>query len=399
MTTQALAPHGTERHEWTVPGDGPPVAKEYASSVPPPLATAVVPLRPETLASCAQAGTEIAFASRINNSDSSHSAAVAALLLRIEASASAQVDGGRARIRDLARVEAGLPSTKDSRALASGLESLAAHVTAARRALGLGAMGAAHTAPHSGPQRRQVARYRAEQTWLGGSDMWPTGADYIPPLAEHVPVMMDDLVAFCARTDMDPIAQAAVAHAQLLSIQPFPDGNGRAARALLNGVLVRRGLTSDRVVPISAAILGDSRRYASAWRAYREGDAEPMVSLVARHAMSAVVESAASAERMAALPEVWMASARPRRGSTAHALIGLMAAQPILTAVEVMRLTGASQASAYEAIARLAEAGVLRRLTASRRGSVWFAGDVFAEAELVLGRLGGRLQNSAPSRR
>ena len=145
---------------------------------------------------------------------------------------------------------------------------------------------------------------------------------------------MDDLVEFCARTDVDPVTQASVAHAQLLSIQPFQDANGRAARTLINGVWRHRGLTRELVVPISAAIAGDRRRYDSAWCAYREGDADPMVSLVARHALRAAKEATASADR-------------------------------------------------------LAHAGVLRRLTVSRRDTVWVVGDVIDEVDHVVARLSG----------
>jgi Fic family protein len=199
---------------------------------------------------------------------------------------------------------------------------------------------------------------------------------------------MDDLVEFCARTDIDPIAQAAIAHAQFLSIQPFDDANGRAARFLINGVLRRRGLTTGLVVPISASIAGDRRRYDSAWRAYRQGDPDAMVSFVARHALLAISQASASADRIALMRRDWAEAARPRRGSAAHELIGVLAAHPIVTAAEVRLLTSASQASAYEAIVRLAGAGALSRLTLSRRDTVWVAGDVIEESDRVRARLG-----------
>jgi hypothetical protein len=113
-----------------------------------------------------------------------------------------------------------------------------------------------------------------------------------------------------------------------------------------------------------------------------------MVSFVARHALLAVREATASADRIALLPRAWTEAARPRRGSATHALIDLLAAHPIVTAADVRLLTGASQASAYEAIVRLARAGVLRRLTLSRRDTVWIAGDVIDEEDRVRARLG-----------
>jgi len=388
VETQELAPHGGESLEWKVPGGGPAATRTYVATVPAELGAAGIALTPETQRECARAALELAVSARTTYGDPSHAAAKASVLVRVETLASCLIDGVIVSALELAKNEARLPSTRAGRLAGGALEALVAHVAAARRALGLGAIAAARTAPSTTPGKRRAGRYRTVQTWLGGSDLWPTGADYVPPRPERVPALMDDLVEFCARTDVDPIAQAAIAHTQFLSIQPFNDANGRAARSLINGVLRRRGLTEDIVVPISASIAGDRRRYDAAWRAYREGDADPMVSFVARHALLAVKEAGASADRIALMPRAWTEAARPRGGSATHALIGVLAAHPIVTAADVRLLTGASQASAYEAIVRLAGAGALRRLTLSRRDTVWVAADVIDEEERVRARLG-----------
>ena len=178
--------------------------------------------------------------------------------------------------------------------LAKESTRLLAHVTAARRALGLGAIAAAHTAPSTAPGGSRVASYRTVQTWLGGSDLWPTGADYVPPRPERVPALMDDLVEFCARTDVDPIAQAAIAHAQFLSIQPFHNANGRAARSLhqrcLEAQRAHQGLRgagfgehrgrSDAATTLPGAPIARAMRIR--WSRF-----------VARHALRAVKEAAA----------------------------------------------------------------------------------------------------------
>ena len=269
MTTPTLAPHGSEWLEWVMPGGGASAAREYAASIPASLGGATVNLTSDTAGECDRAGLELAVASRSAFGDLAHALAVSSLLARAESLASGLVDGHAVKAVELAKSEAGLPSTRAGRLAGGALEALVAHVAAAHRALGLGAIAAAHTAPSITSGSRRVGRYRTTQTWLGGSDLWPTGADYIPPRPERVPALMDDLVEFCARTDVEPVAQAAIAHAQFLSIQPFQDANGRAARALINGVWRRRGLTGDVVVPISASIAGDRRRYDSAWRAFR----------------------------------------------------------------------------------------------------------------------------------
>jgi Fic family protein len=50
---------------------------------------------------------------------------------------------------------------------------------------------------------------------------------------------MDDLVRYANREDIDPITQAAVAHAQFETIHPYADGNGRIGRVLVGWLLAR----------------------------------------------------------------------------------------------------------------------------------------------------------------
>lgn len=73
----------------------------------------------------------------------------------------------------------------------------------------------------------------------------------MPPPPAYVPDSLEDLCEFIARTDLAPIAQAAIAHAQF-----DIDGNGRTGRALIYTVLRRRGevgATSRRSASSSSA--------------------------------------------------------------------------------------------------------------------------------------------------
>jgi Fic family protein len=59
------------------------------------------------------------------------------------------------------------------------------------------------------------------------------------------------MVAFMNRTDLPPVVQPAIAHAQCETIHPLADGNGRVGRALIHVVLRRAkayvaGLTAFR---------------------------------------------------------------------------------------------------------------------------------------------------------
>ena len=155
----------------------------------------------------------------------------------------------------------------------------------------------------------------------------------------------------------------------------------------MQGVFCRRGFSDAPVVPLSASFKGDLQRVDKAWTAFREGDPAPILRLVARHTIRALAEATASGDRVRELPAEWRFQARPRRGSAAHRLIDHLASSPVVRVADVQRLTGASLASAYDAIVRLAEAGVLQRLSRGKRDSVWVAVAVLEEIDHVLTRL------------
>ena len=61
--------------------------------------------------------------------------------------------------------------------------------------------------------------------------------DYIPPEYSDIPDLLDELVEYVNTTDDHPLIVAAIVHYQLVTIHPFEDGNGRAARLLSGYVL------------------------------------------------------------------------------------------------------------------------------------------------------------------
>lgn len=79
------------------------------------------------------------------------------------------------------------------------------------------------------------------------------GARYVPPSPEKVPQLIQQHVRLINEWEGSAVVRAALAHLDFVTIHPFPDGNGRIARFLMNLVLVTAGLpwttfrTEDRV--------------------------------------------------------------------------------------------------------------------------------------------------------
>ncbi|MDP2273461.1 MAG: Fic family protein [Archangium sp.] len=104
-----------------------------------------------------------------------------------------------------------------------------------------------------------------------------SGARHRTPNHAHVGDLMAKLGAFLSSDmDPDPLISSAIAHAWLVGVHPFRDGNGRTARLLSNLVLLRR------TYPISLLGLESRPRYYDALdHAHCTGDLSPFIELSA----------------------------------------------------------------------------------------------------------------------
>lgn len=79
-------------------------------------------------------------------------------------------------------------------------------------------------------------RYRSHAASVG---------DYVPPRSRaEIQSFMDELFGWFREDEpstWDDVVRAIVAHFYLVSIHPFGDGNGRAARAVESSLLFRAG--------------------------------------------------------------------------------------------------------------------------------------------------------------
>ncbi len=83
-------------------------------------------------------------------------------------------------------------------------------------------------------------------------EVYITGAEFVPPSPEEVPALMSEFIGELNRrkSDSHPALLAAYAHRRLAEIHPFVDGNGRAARLLMNLVLTNAGYRMVSIPPI-----------------------------------------------------------------------------------------------------------------------------------------------------
>jgi Fic family protein len=216
---------------------------------------------------------------------------------------------------------------------------------------------------------------------IGGDSFGPREADYIPPPPEEVSDLLEDLVVFSVRSDLTPVALAALAHAQFEVIHPFVDGNGRVGRLLLQQLLVNRaGL--DSPVPVSVPWSRDTGRYIEGLRSFQQGDSDSWLLFAAWSVIEAIDWMAEMTMRLEDLLDDYRSRVETRGRSITALVIEDLPRHPIVDTPSVSMRYEVTPQSAHSALLRLAEAGIVeeRPLARRRKGR---PRRVFAARELI----------------
>lgn len=306
-------------------------------------------------------------------------ASTARLLIRAEGLASSSVGGIRAPLLDVAlAVVDDRVASPTAAWIADNVAVVAEAVDEGRsEPLSVERMHRWHQRlmEHSRRPNETRGSFRAGQGWIGGSS--PSDAVYVPPPPGYVPDLVADLVEFANRTDVDPVTQAAVVHAQFETIHPYEDGNGRLGRVLVGWVLARRTLI--RVPPpMSVRISRDIADYRFGLAKFRRDSSteqwvRQFAEILERASGAAVVLN----EDLQVQVLAWRQQLQDvRSDSSAHALIELLPEAPVLSAPWVADRLEISRPAARTAVATLADRGILRTLavdgSARGRPSQWF---------------------------
>ncbi|MDI2031703.1 Fic family protein [Saccharopolyspora sp. TS4A08] len=368
---------------------------EITVEVPPKIAHLDARLPAELAERCRHGEAEI---TRLDALYGAHPVGISSFLVRSESVASSRIEQVYADPEDVARASINEEASRAALTTAAAARAMSTLVSRQRAddPFSETALLEAHRELlEDEPGNKSFAgRYRPMQNWIGGSDFCPRNAIHVPPPAAEVEPLMRDLAAFMNRTDIPPLAQAALAHGQFEAIHPFVDGNGRIGRAVIAASLRRREVTKQVTIPIAAMMLADVDSYFEVLIGYRNGDAHGLVSYLVEVAEVATAEAGTAAHRLSELPKNWRDAVRPRRGSAAAHLIDSLVSNPVINAAVARELTGTTMPSTYQAIDKLTSAGVLREITGTARNRVWLAADVTTELAELDERIGRRAQPS-----
>ena len=359
--------------------------KKLKAWAPAPLAGQDFSLGPRAIRLTERAGAAVVAAGN-------HAARVgplATLLLRSEGVASSSLEGLRTPLVDVAAAEVG--GSQVGEALGDVATHVADNLGAVVGALGSPGRPLTRADLHDWHRRLMEARgglpegtvgaYRTEQTWVGGTS--PRDAGYVPPPPALIEQLMDDLIAFANDDTLDAVTQAAVVHAQFESIHPYGDGNGRIGRVLIGWVLARR-LDISVPPPVSVVIARDPGGYLAGLTLFRLGQTDAWVEWMA----GALEHSSEAADAVMARTEVLVADWRERldqvrADAAARRVVDLLVEHPVLSAAVVAERLGISARSGQNALATLADHGIVEpyrpgRVGPGRPTRYWAAGELIA---------------------
>ena len=117
---------------------------------------------------------------------------------------------------------------------------------------------------------KQAGKYRKKKVII-------TGTEFIPPAPDLIPELMkafaDKIPNY--KATLHPVEFSAILHKELAMIHPFIDGNGRAARLLMNLALLQAGYPIAVIPPILR------REYLNSLNMINKGNEKPFNQFVA----------------------------------------------------------------------------------------------------------------------
>lgn len=351
----------------------------YEASIPHLIANRDVILSPQLTARVSDLLVSIA---RFDGEQMQRGYDLPALLLRSESSASSQIEHLTSSVRNVALAELADESPQNARLVAGNVAAMR-KALASQDEITVDSIRDVHRILINWSGESFGGELRREQVWVGGTPYSPHGAHYVPPTWQRVPKYLDDIVTFISREDVDPIVQAAVAHAQFETVHPFIDGNGRTGRVLLHKILRRSGVLLHVTLPLSAGLLHNVDAYMKSLEAYQEGNPIAVVEQLVDALELSLMVGRLVARNLDGVFAGWRGLMTERANSSIHRLPLVLAEQPVVTVPYVAEKMGITTRAAQNLVSRACEYEILRPLGNRRRGVFYQADeliDVLEEA-------------------
>lgn len=205
-----------------------------------------------------------------------------------------------------------------------------------------------------------AGKYRAGQVIVG---------DYLPPEYFKVPSLMQEFVEWMLHPqppNLSPILYTGIAHYEFVAIHPFGDGNGRTARILTTLMLIQNGYDMTSFFALESFYNRDRKAYYEALNSadkYRIEEQPDLTGWLEYYVNGMLIESARA---HAKIEEMMEESKKPFRkvwlSKTQINMLELTRKNGTVKIADYIAVSGLSRKGTYNAIERLIELGLLKRL-------------------------------------
>src|ERR1035437_2178021 len=220
--------------------------------------------------------------------------------------------------------------------------------------------------------RLQPGERRTGQNWLGPAGCTLATATFVPPPPHMVPEALGAPERFLHYDkSLPPLVKIALAHAQLETIHPFLDGNGRIGCLLITFLLTEGGILRKPVLYLSHYFKQHRQEYYDHLQAVRDrGEWEAWLRFFLRGVVEVAAESTETARRILLMREEHRAAITERFGRAAgngHKVLESLFDRPIVSVTDVKLLIGTTYTAANTTVSKLEEIGVLQEVTGNAR--------------------------------
>jgi Fic family protein len=219
---------------------------------------------------------------------------------------------------------------------------------------------------------KNPGEFRSSQNWIGGTK--PSDARFVPPPPHEVMRCMGDLELFLHKENIPTLLKAGLAHAQLETIHPFLDGNGRMGRLLISFILCHDKVLEKPLLYLSLYFKKHRAEYYERLDATRrDGDWEGWIKFY----LNGVYEiSRQATEAAKSIMDLQTADKQKIFGlgkgaSTALSLLDLLYRSPYVTVPHAAAQLGVSQPAARNAVNALVSLGLLKETSGRKRDRIY----------------------------
>jgi Fic family protein len=231
-------------------------------------------------------------------------------------------------------------------------------------------------------QERHPGEFRRSQNWIGPAGSSLASARFIPPAPEDMRRALAEWELFLHSPRPIPILiKVGLAHAQLETIHPFLDGNGRVGRLLITFLLCESAVLRRPLLYLSHYFKLNRLEYYDRLQAVRDkGDWEGWLKFYLRGVMIVANEATEVAKRIVNLREDQRALIQSRFGrltADGLALHDALFQRPYMNVSTAQQIIGKGFPAANRLIAQMEEVGILKEVSGRSRKRVYLHDSYF----------------------